>query len=145
MLHVYNRCKNLELTPENIASYLIDLFEFSKTVPFSKIPDYIQQKANEKRKLEQEVENLNNQKWALLGKISELETRHYNALEEQKITADNLKWYSGLKEELGKLGIPVEDISKFLGVVKGIREYSYDPTKVIAEFSNLESLRAKYT
>src|SRR5688572_3521650 len=36
MSEVYQRCKNLELTPENIASYLTDLLELSKSVPFSK-------------------------------------------------------------------------------------------------------------
>lgn len=37
ILDVYNRCKDLALTPENIASHLEDLLEFSKTsVPFSK-------------------------------------------------------------------------------------------------------------
>jgi hypothetical protein len=34
MSEVYHRCKDLELTPENIASYLTDLLELSKTVPF---------------------------------------------------------------------------------------------------------------
>jgi prefoldin subunit 5 len=123
---------------------LTDLLDFSKTVSFSKITDYIQQKANEKEKLEQKIEELNNQKWSLLGKISELETRHYVALEEEKITADNLKWYSDLKAELGKNGISVEDISKLATIVKNIREYGYDPRKVIDEFSNLESARDEY-
>jgi hypothetical protein len=112
-------------------------------VPFSKITDYIQQKVNEKEKLEQKIEELKNQKWALLGKISELETRHYIDLEEEKITADNLKWYSDLKEELRNHGIPAEDISKLTSIVKNIRKYDYDPRKVIDKFSNLEKAMAE--
>jgi hypothetical protein len=34
MSDVYNRCKDQGITPDNIASYLTDLLEFSKTVPF---------------------------------------------------------------------------------------------------------------
>ena len=36
----YNRCKDLGLTPENIAFHLKDLFDFSTTyaIPFSQIP-----------------------------------------------------------------------------------------------------------
>jgi hypothetical protein len=42
VLDVYNRCKDIGLSPENISSYLVDLLEFSKTVlPFSKIADYV--------------------------------------------------------------------------------------------------------
>ena len=42
MSDVYNRCRDQGITPENIASYLTDLLEFSKTVPVSKMSDYIQ-------------------------------------------------------------------------------------------------------
>jgi hypothetical protein len=51
MSDIYNRCKNLGLTPENIASYLTNLLEFSKTVPYSKIPDYIELKTQEKKEI----------------------------------------------------------------------------------------------
>jgi hypothetical protein len=42
MSDIRNRCGDQEITPENIASYMGDLVEFSKTVAFSRIPDYIQ-------------------------------------------------------------------------------------------------------
>ena len=40
ILDIYNRCKDLGLTPENIASHLKDLLDFSTTyaIPFSQIP-----------------------------------------------------------------------------------------------------------
>jgi hypothetical protein len=54
----YNRCKDLGLTPENIASHLKDLFDFSTTnIPFSQIPNYIKQKTEEKEKLEKDIKN----------------------------------------------------------------------------------------
>jgi DNA-binding transcriptional MerR regulator len=144
MSDVYNRCKNLGLTPENIASYLIDLLEFSKTVPYSKIPDYIELKTQEKKKLEEEIERLKEQKENFEGQKSVAEELRDIALKHEKMTAANLKWYSDLKEELRKYGIPVDDISQLAKVVNGISKYDYDIQKVIDEFSNLQLLKIQF-
>lgn len=56
VLDVYNRCKDIGLSPQNIAFHMANLLEFSDTaLPLSKIPDYIKEKTNEKIKLEQEI------------------------------------------------------------------------------------------
>jgi DNA-binding transcriptional MerR regulator len=49
-----------------------------------------------------------------------------------------LKWYSDIKEELRKYGIPIDDISQLANIVNGVKQYGYDPKKVLNEFSNLE-------
>src|SRR5215207_3995462 len=141
MLDVYNRCKNLGLTSENIASYLTDLLEFSKSLPISKIPHYIEQKIQEKKKLEEEIERLKEQKEDLEAQKSAAEDLRDAALQNEKATTAKLKWYTDLKAELGKSGIPVDDISQLAKVVNGIRQYDYDTEKVLKEFSNLESLK----
>jgi hypothetical protein len=84
------------------------------------MPDYIQQKTDEKGKLEPKIIEVNDLKWKLIGDISSLETRHLVALDEQKITENNLKWYSDVKAELGKNGLPVNDVSQLIKVVSGI-------------------------
>jgi hypothetical protein len=38
-----------------------------------------------------------------------------------KTTAQQLEWYSGLREESAKFGIPVEDVSQLVKVVNGVR------------------------
>jgi len=48
IVDVYNRCKYIGLSPENIAFHLGDLLEFSKIVPLSKIPDYVEEKTLER-------------------------------------------------------------------------------------------------
>jgi len=141
MLDVYNRCKSLGLTPENIASYLTDLLEFSNNIPISKIPPYIDQKIQEKKKLEEEIDRLKKQKEELEAQKSAAEDLRDAALQNEKATTAKLKWYIDLKEELGKSGIPVDDISQLAKVVNGIRQYEYDTEKVLKEFSNLESLK----
>ena len=45
ILDIYNRCKNIGLSPENIASQLRDLPEFSTTnILFLQIPNYVKQR-----------------------------------------------------------------------------------------------------
>ena len=63
VLDVYNRCKNIGISPENISSYIQDLIEFSTTnvLPISKISDYLRQKKEEKQSLEEEVRGLDAQ------------------------------------------------------------------------------------
>ena len=55
---VYKRSVDLGLTPQNIASYLRDLLEFSNTLVFSQIPAYLEQKKQEKDQLEKKVQEL---------------------------------------------------------------------------------------
>jgi uncharacterized coiled-coil DUF342 family protein len=117
------------------------LLEFSKTVPYSKIPDYIELKTQEKKKLEEEIERLKEQKEDFEGQKSVAEELRDIALKHEKMTAANLKWYSDLKEELRKYGIPVDDISQLAKVVSGIKQYGFNTENVINEFSNLELLR----
>ncbi|MGB6592481.1 MAG: helix-turn-helix domain-containing protein [Candidatus Nitrosopolaris sp.] len=142
VLDVYNRCKDIGLSPENISSYLVDLLEFSKTVlPFSKIADYVKEKTNEKGKLEEEIEKLKEQIETLQLQKSDSESLHDIALENERMTSSVLKWYSDLREELRKYGIPIHDISKFAKLVNNIRQYDYDARKVIDKFSDLDGLR----
>jgi hypothetical protein len=142
ILDVYNRCKNIGLSPQNIAFHLTDLLEFSNTaLPLSKIPDYIKEKTTEKRKLEEETENLKAQIQTLREQKEDAELIRDTALEDARMTSFRLKWYTDLSEELRKYGIPVHEIPKLVKLVNNIRQYDYDVEKVINEFSDLEHLR----
>ena len=57
-------------------------------------------------------------------------------------TAQQLEWYSGLREELAKCGIPVDDFSHLAKVLDGVRALGYDPFKTTNEISNLQPLRS---
>ena len=145
MIDVYKRGNNLGLTPESIASYLRNLIEFSKTVPFSQISEFIQQKVEEKKELEQEIERLNDQIKKLKEEKSISEARRASALHEENMTTAELKSYLDLKKELGRYGIHInDDLLKFAKVVHGISQEGYDAGKVIKEFSDLESLKTEH-
>jgi hypothetical protein len=48
---------------------------------------------------------------------SDSEELRNTSLENQRLTASELKWYSELKAELQKYGIPIQDISLFAKAV----------------------------
>jgi hypothetical protein len=138
---VYNRCKDIGLSPQNIASHLVDLLEFSKTVPLSKISDYVKEKTNEKEKLDDKIEDLQVLIENFQEDASDAMSRRDKALQDEKMTSSELKSYVDLREELRKYGLPIDDTSKFAKVVNNIRDYGYDARRVIKEFSELESLK----
>lgn len=112
-------------------------------IPFSQIPNYIKQKADEKEKLEQEIKNLELKIGMLTLEQSDRESLRDPAIQDERMTAAELKSYSDLRTELRKDGIPIDEISKFAKAVNGIRELGYDVGKVIREFSDYESVETR--
>jgi hypothetical protein len=145
ILDGYNRCIDLGVAPENIASHLRDLMEFSQSniMPLSKISDYIKRKAEEKKKLEQEIQKLDDQIETLKKEKTVSEGLRNAALDNERMTADDLKWYSGIRAELRDYHIPVDNLSLFVNIIRNIKRYGYDPMEVISEFSNLKNLQYK--
>jgi hypothetical protein len=144
ILDVYNRCKNIGLSPENISSHLQDLIAFSTTnvMPLSKVTDYLNEKREEKVKLEEEIHSLNAQISALKQEEKNYQSGRDKALREKEMTIETLNWYFELKQQLVRYSIPIEDVSEFAKLVTNIREHSgYDSGKVIDEYRNLETLR----
>jgi hypothetical protein len=149
ILDLYNRLIDLGLSPENIAFYIKDLLEFSRAnsdivVPLSQITEHIQQKIDEKNKLEQEIQTLKDQIKTLNEDKSNSEQRRNSALYQEHTTDAELRTYSDLKQELGHYGIPIYDISKFAKAVKGLSYKGYDADKIILEYSEYKAFRDDY-
>ena len=141
---VYKRSVDLGLTPHNIAFYLRDLLEFSNTLVFSQIPAYLEQKKQEKDQLEKKVQELKEDTERLQLEKSDSENILKMAMTDYKTTTEQLEWYSGLREELDKYGIPVNDVSHLAKVIEGVTALGFDPVKITNEISNLEVLRIQY-
>ena len=94
-------------------------------------------------KLEQEIQILEEKVKKLQKEKSDSERLCNSALEESRITKENLKWYYDIKEELEKrYGIPVDDISQLGAIVDQVSQlFDYDASKVVYALSNLESLK----
>ena len=55
---IYDRCKKMDLQPDKVAYLLKQLLDLSESVPLPKISEFLEQQMGRKRKLEQEIENL---------------------------------------------------------------------------------------
>jgi hypothetical protein len=141
---VYKRSVDLGLTPQNIAFYLRDLLEFSNTLVFSQIPAYLEQKKQEKDQLEKKVQELKDDTELFYMEKSDSEKLLEITMADYNITTQQLKWYSGLKEELAKYGIPVDDISQLAKMIDGLKALGYDPAKITNEISDIRLLRMQY-
>ena len=67
--------------------------------------EFIQQKADEKKKLGEEIQTLKDQIDILKEEKSNSEHRRASALYEEHMTAAELKSYSDLKQEVGRYGL----------------------------------------
>ena len=72
------------------------------------------------------------------------EIKHRRAiLESTDLEIQTIKEYKQLKEELSKHHLSSEDPNKLVTVLNNIRHYGYDPKKIVAEFSNIKSLKRR--
>jgi cell division protein FtsB/GNAT superfamily N-acetyltransferase len=135
---VYEYCQRFGLTGENIASTLLAVIKLSKDIPFSKIPDYIEEKKNEKRQLEEDIKTLKENKEALEMEISAAKDLRDAALENERITTAEIREYSNFKAELRRHGLTIEeDIPKLIQLLYDIRQHGYDFKKVLSEYLDL--------
>ena len=81
----------------------------------------------EKKKLEQEVQKLGDQLETLTKEKSVSECLRNVALANEKITENDLKWYSDIREELKDYQIPVDDQLLFANIISNINCYRFDP------------------
>lgn len=151
---LYERCMKVSgLTSDKIGSYLEDLVKFSDeddnggNIPkLSEISYYIEQKENEKRKLNEDIQNLQKQKKISKKEASyEIELRDA-ALENEKTTVTELREHSNFKAELRTKGLSssiVDDPRKLVRVIYEIKQRGDDANKVLSEYSDIEFMQVK--
>jgi hypothetical protein len=68
---------------------------------------------------------------------------HGATLQDEKIITAKLRKCWNLLVELEKHGLDIydEDISKFVKLIKNLREYDFDDKEVISEFQDLQALK----
>src|SRR5215213_1507787 len=137
----------------DIASNLQALINLSKEVPFSKIPDHIEEKKNEISRLDEQItkrhednKTLEETKETLKMKTSLAKELHDAALQGEKKTTAKLRKSWNLLGELEKHGLDIndddEDISKIVKLIIILREeYGFNVKEVISEFQDLKSFK----
>jgi hypothetical protein len=91
---IYNRCKDIGISAENLAINLQNLLEFSRTtspIPISGIDDYPREKMEQKTGLEREMEGLRQPVEDLDSERSAITNLQVEALQQQKMIAFDLQ------------------------------------------------------
>ena len=128
---IYNHSKDIGLQPEYIAYNTKQILDLIGSIPLSQIPSYIQEKNNEKRKLEENITRLGDEELAAKAGL-------HQALNEKKVYLAELEQFSSLKIELDKLGISLEDVQHFVRTIQGVRQLGYSVDSIARVVSNLE-------
>jgi hypothetical protein len=148
---VYERCMKVSaLTADQIGSYLKDLVAFSEKddndgnpIKLSEIPQYIEQRKNEKRTLKEDIQALKIEKKVSQEEASLAHELRDEALKDEKVTVAELREYSKFKTELRNYGLSfVDDTRKLVQVIYGIKQQNrYDVDKVLSEYSDIEFMQ----
>jgi hypothetical protein len=135
---IYLYCRRIDdLAPHKITSYLEDLIAFSKTVPFSQIKPYIEEKKKENTELEQYKQRLESQIQTLEKEEANSRSRRDAALCDEKTTNENIQSFIDLKAKLRIYGLDfLTDIPKFVQVVNSVKELGFDVNKVLSPYQD---------
>ena len=101
------------------------LFNISKSesIPLEKVPDCIQQKLQQKEKLEEQ--------------IKEAEA----VLQSKNVAIETIDEHFHLNEELSKHGLSTKDTNKLLNVIKNVEQEGFDTKKIVAKAMSIKSLK----
>jgi len=95
----------------------------SESIPLEELEDHVKQKEEEKQTLDQELKQAR------------------AILEGTNVEIQIINEYKQLKAELRKHHLFSEDPGKLVTVLNNMKHCRYDPKKIVAEFSNIKSLK----
>jgi hypothetical protein len=95
----------------------------SESIPLEELEKHVKQKEEQKQRLEVEIE----QKRAIL--------------ESTNVDVQTIIEHKQLKDELSQYRLSTEDPTRLLSILQTIKQIGYDPQKIVARFSHIESLK----
>ena len=138
MTDIYDRCRRLEVGPDQIENYLKEIIKLSKIVFPSEIPNYLQTQKKEienlrekNENLQQEISESNIQKAIIEGKLNSL-------LDKSNISSEAITWYTKSKQELTNAKISINDISLFSQCLNILRSQGYDVGQILRKFEEFK-------
>ena len=113
------------LPPEKIIDFTNQLFDIAKSesIPPAEVPVYTKQKLEEKNRLEEQIQEAG------------------TVLQSKNVDIETINEFNQLKEHLSKHNLSLEDPSRLLSILQTIKQIGYEPPKIVARFSYIESLR----
>ena len=113
------------LPPEKIIDLTNQLYDIAKSesIPLVEVPIYIKQKLEEKNRLEEQIQEAG------------------TVLQSKNVDIETINEFNQLKEHLSKHNLSLEDPPRLLSILQTIKQIGYNPQKIVARFSHIESLR----
>jgi hypothetical protein len=144
LTQIYKLCTSKNIPPEAIVNISQQIVALGGTIPFSQIPEYMQQKIEEKQCLEQEIRTLRETKLSAQNECDE-------ALRSSSITIDTLHEYMRLREcLLEEYGLSIDeegeeegDLPKIINVISNLKHSGYDAKTITKKLSNINNLQTR--
>jgi hypothetical protein len=142
LTQIYTLCTSKNIPPEVIVKVSAQIAAIDEKIPVSQIPEYMQQKIEEKQSLEQEVKRLRETKVTAQSECDE-------ALRSSSITIDTLHEYTRLRDCLEESGLSIDDdedkdnLTKLTNVIYNLRHSGYDAKTITKSLSNINSLQTR--
>src|SRR5215217_734866 len=139
LTQIYKLCTSKNIPPETIVNISQQIVALGETIPFSQIPEYMQQKIEEKHRLEQEIRTLRETKLSAQNECDE-------ALRSSSITIDTLHEYMRLREcLLEEYGLSIDDdtLPKLINVISNLKHSGYDAKTITKKLSNINNLQTR--
>jgi outer membrane murein-binding lipoprotein Lpp len=140
LTQIYNLCTSKNIPPEAIVNITQQIVALGETIPFSQIPEYMQQKIEEKQRLEQEIRTLRETKLSAQNECDE-------ALRSSSITIDTLHEYMRLREcLLEEYGLSIDDddtLPKLINVISNLKHSGYNAKTITKKLSNINNLQTR--
>jgi hypothetical protein len=116
-----------DISPENIVQYVNQLFAVSseQSIPLDQVPSYIQQKIQEKQKIEEEIKQAN------------------DVLQSKNVNIETINEHVKLNEKLNEYNLSFQDIDKLLNVLVNAKENEFDGKKIVGKLRSIQGLEKK--
>jgi hypothetical protein len=116
-----------DVSPEKVMELVNQLFNISNTesVPLDQMSDFVKQKIEEKKKIDQEIQQAK------------------DVLQSKNVSIEAINEHIQLSEELSKHGLSTKDIHKLLNLLLAAKEYRYSPGKIVAKLRGIKHLENK--
>jgi hypothetical protein len=130
---IYNKCKYLNISPDHLVELAREIWELSKNMPASHIPSYLEEKMNEKGRLETEITKLN-------AEISLLTMDYNRIVHISKTTIEALEEYNEVRGYLSEYGLGPADLHKLMLTLQNLKKYNFDASPFIQKISRNQTL-----
>jgi len=135
---IYDKCRYFDISPDTIVNTARQVVGLVNEVPIPEIPKYIQQKVQEKSKLENETQHA-------MGEKNNAQAQLERTLQNNAITMQTLNDFSKARDFLSNShNIHIEtDLPEIVNLINNSRLLGFDPNRIVDYISNIADLEGR--